>query len=196
MEVVCHPLTPDRWADFETVLGGSGQSGCWCMYWIHTQSATFRAGSAGGAAAPNREAFRARVAAGPPPGLLAYHGAEPVAWARITPRDALPGLARSRFFKSDLPAEGVWSLSCFVVRARWRGRGLTEALTRAALSFAAEAGATALEVYPTEVEPGAARRPASAVYTGLSSTFARLGFEVVQRRAPHRPMMRRALGGL
>lgn len=31
---------------------------------------------------------------------------------------------------------------------------------------------------------------ASSVYLGLASTFERLGFEVVQRRAPHKPMMR------
>lgn len=183
------PLTPALWADFETVLGGSGQSGCWCMYWL-LGSAEFRAGSAGGGAASNRAAFRARVTDGPPPGLLAYDGATPVAWVRVLPRAALPALANSRFFKTDLPTDGIWSLSCFVVRAKWRRRGLTEVLTRAAIDHARAHGATALEAYPTDT---AERRPSSAVYLGLASTFRRLGFHEVQRLAPHKPMLRLAL---
>ncbi|MGF1502479.1 MAG: GNAT family N-acetyltransferase [Paracoccaceae bacterium] len=188
------PLSAARWADFETVLGASGKSGCWCMYWRHATSAAFRAGAEGGAEAANRDAFRARVEEGPPPGLLAYQGGEPVAWARVTPRADLPGLARSRNFRIEGAGEGIWSLSCFVARPRGRGTGLTEALPRAALAFAAEGGATALEVYPTEIDRAAARRPASAIYTGVSSTFLRLGFEVVARRTPDRPLMRRRIG--
>lgn len=180
------PLTPDLWEDFASVLGGSGKSGCWCMYWL-TGSAAFRAGAKGGRAAPNRAAFREVVDAGPPPGLLAYDGAEPVAWLRLLPRARLPGLERSRFFATGLDTAGVWSLSCFVVRARWRRRGLTDVLIRAAIAHARDAGATALEAYPTDSE---ARKPASAVYLGLASTFRRLGFAEVQRHAPEKPMLR------
>lgn len=29
-----HPLTQDRWADFEELFGERGAcGGCWCMYW-------------------------------------------------------------------------------------------------------------------------------------------------------------------
>jgi hypothetical protein len=38
-------------------------------------------------------------------------------------------------------------------------------------------------------------KPSSTVYTGLASTFERLGFEVVQRKAPHKPMMRLEITG-
>lgn len=65
--------------------------------------------------AQNRKHFRALVEAGPPPGLAAYEGETPIAWCRVMPRDRLPGLANSRYFKTDLDIEGVWSLSCFVV---------------------------------------------------------------------------------
>lgn len=184
------PLTPERHGDFETVLGGSGQRGCWCMYWILGGSKAFMAAAKGGAQAPNRAAFRARVAQGPPPGLLAYEGAEPAGWLRVMPRRELPGLANSRFFRTDLPIEGVWSLSCFVVRAPWRGRGLTGILTRGAIEHARRAGATALEAYPTETGD---RLSAAAAYLGVASTFRRLGFEEVQRRAPHKPMLRLSL---
>ena len=35
-----HPLTPDRWDDFETLFGKNGAcAGCWCMWWQMSQSA-------------------------------------------------------------------------------------------------------------------------------------------------------------
>ena len=102
-------------------------------------------------------------------------------------RDRLPGLANSRHFKTDLETAGVWSLPCFVVRRTHRGRGLTAVLTKAAIVFARDQGARILEAYPWETTD---EKDPMVVYTGLASTFARLGFEVVQRKAPHKPMMR------
>jgi hypothetical protein len=33
-EFTCHPLTPERWGDFEQLFEEHGiQNGCWCMYW-------------------------------------------------------------------------------------------------------------------------------------------------------------------
>ena len=116
------PLTQDRFDDFVVVLGKSGIGGCWCMYWTCPTSAAWGEGCKGGGRGSNRRAFRELVEAGPPPGLLAYDDADPVAWCRIMPRVALPGLANSRYFKTDLDIEGVWSLPCFVVRPRHRAR--------------------------------------------------------------------------
>lgn len=185
-----HPLTPGRFADFETVLGKSGVSGCWCMYWILPSAKEFRAGAEGGADAPNRAAFRAIVDAGPPPGLIAYCGGAPVAWARVTPRAALPGLTRSRRFKSPDQGPEIWSISCFRVLAGWRGKGLTGALIGAAIPFARDHGARVLEAYANDPQ---VRKSPEAVYTGLASTFARAGFYEVERRAPDKVLMRRDL---
>ena len=125
------PLTPDRFDDFVAVIGRGGIGGCWCMYWTHPTTATWGEGCKGGGAAPNRRAFLDLVEAGPPPGLLAYDDGDPVAWCRVMPRRALPGLANSRYFKTDLDIDGVWSLACFVVRrspasdSRWCNDGPT-----------------------------------------------------------------------
>ncbi len=181
------PLTPDRFDDFVTVLGKGGVGGCWCMYWSAPTTAVWREGAKGGGTAANRDHFSRQVAAGPPPGLLAYDDGEPVAWCRVMPRHSLPGLVRSRFFSTDLGIDGVWSLPCFVVRRNHRGRGLTEVLIRAAIEFVRGQGGAILEGYPWDTDE---RKDAAAVYTGLASTFQRLGFEVVQRTAPHKPMMR------
>lgn len=157
------------------------------MYWTCPSSAAWAQGCTGGSRAPNRQAFRDLVEVGPPPGLLAYEDDPPVAWCRVMPRTALPGLASSRYFRTDLNIDGVWSLACFVVRPAQRGRGLTAVLITAAIDFVREQGGRIVEGYPWQT---AEEKSDSVVYTGLASTFVRLGFEVVQRRAPHKPMMR------
>ena len=129
-------LTPERWDHLVTVLGRSGMSGCWCMYWALPNQRLWGESAKGGAKARNKAAFRDLVDAGPPPGLLAYEADEPIGWCRVMPRDRLPSLANSRYFKTDLDIEGVWSLPCFVVRPKHRGRGLTAVLTKAAIAFA------------------------------------------------------------
>ncbi len=160
------------------------------MYWIAPSSSAWGEGTGGGSKAQNRKHFQAVVDAGPPPGLIAYEHDTPIAWCRVMPRDRLPGLANSRYFKTDLDIDGVWALSCFVVRKSHRGRGLTTVLTKAAASFVREQGGNAIEVYPWDTTEHKAE---STIYTGVASTFHRLGFEEVQRRAPHNPMMRLSL---
>jgi GNAT superfamily N-acetyltransferase len=189
--VTVEPLTPGRFDDFVAVLGKGGIGGCWCMYWTCPTSEAWSEGAKGGSTAANRGAFRDQVGAGPPPGLLAYDKGEPVAWCRVMPRQALPGLANSRHFKTDLDIDGVWSLPCFVVKRQHRGRGLTEVLVKAAVEFVRVQGGRIVEAYPWDTDE---KKSESVIYLGVASTFERLGFEVVQRRAPHKPMMRLAVG--
>jgi len=189
---IVEPLTPDRFDDLVTVLGVGGIGGCWCMYWTAPTTAAWGEGTKGGRKAPNRKALLDIIEAGPSPGLLAYLDEEPVAWCRVVPRFSLPGLANSRFFKTDLDIDGVWSLPCFVVRRSHRHRGLTTILTKAAIEYARDNGGRILEAYPWDTDE---IKSESTVYTGLASTFERLGFEVVQRKAPHKPMMRLTVNG-
>ena len=177
-----HPLTPERWADFERLFGPRGAcAGCWCMWW-RLPAAEWR--TRRGAA--NRQAFREVVRRGPPPGLLGYAEGEPVGWCALAPRATYPRLARSRILQpvDDRP---VWSVVCFFVARAWRGRGVSLALLEAAKEFAQHHGARALEGYP--VEPGRPQADAF-VFTGLASTFRRAGFTEVARRAPTRPILR------
>ena len=184
------PLTPERWNDLVAVLGRSGIGGCWCMYWVFANQREWGEGAKGGSKGKNRTAFQRLVEAGPPPGLLAYDQELPVGWCRVMPRERLPGLANSRYFKTNLDIEGIWSLSCFVVRPKHRRRGLTTVLTKAAIAFARDNGGRVLEAYPWETQE---EKYPSVIYTGVASTFERLGFEVVQRKATHKPMMRLTL---
>ena len=39
IELDIHPLTPDRWDDFEELFGERGAyGGCWCMWWRITRA--------------------------------------------------------------------------------------------------------------------------------------------------------------
>jgi len=171
------PLTPDLWPALENLFGDRGAcNGCWCMYW--------RIGSAYRKQPPenNKAAFQKVVATGPPPGLIAFDGELAVGWCQLTPRKALPWLDRSWVRLDD---RLVWSISCFYVRIRFRRRGITAALIKAAEEIARGAGAEALEAYPLDrtLSP-------SSTGTGFVSTFKRAGFKVVAQRTPPRPLMR------
>jgi hypothetical protein len=64
------------------------------------------------------------------------------------------------------------------------------ALIAAAVGVAASAGAPALEAYPVDTAmPGHTRN----LFLGVASVFAQCGFQVVARRQPDRPVMRKSL---
>jgi GNAT superfamily N-acetyltransferase len=175
------PLTPDRWSQFETVMGPSGCGGCWCMYWRISRADFARAG------AKNKARYRRIVERGPPPGLVAFVDGEPAGWVQVSPRADLPTLDRSRLLKriDDAP---VWSISCFFVRNRFRGRGLSKALVDAAAEYAKKNGAKIVEAYPWATDE---KKAPITIFTGIFSTFARAGFKTIDARAPHRPIMRK-----
>lgn len=184
-DLIIRPLTKDLWPRFEALFGANGAcAGCWCMWW-RLKRGDFQEGSGAG----NRRAFRRLVDKGPAPGLLAFDGDDAVGWCQLTPRRDLPTLNRSRLLApvDDTP---VWSLSCFYVKKGHRGEGVMAALIEAALHFAKAAGAPALEAYPWDVTE---KKANTTVYTGVARTFARQGFRVVARHAPHRPIMRHSL---
>ncbi|NUO79245.1 GNAT family N-acetyltransferase, partial [candidate division KSB1 bacterium] len=87
-----HPLTQERWGDFEKLFGARGAcGGCWCMLW-RLPRPDFERGKGEG----NRRAMRMLVRSGTAPGLIAYDGEEPVAWCSVGPRADFSGLERSR----------------------------------------------------------------------------------------------------
>jgi ribosomal protein S18 acetylase RimI-like enzyme len=99
----------------------------------------------------------------------------------LGPRTDFGRIVRSRVIPKidDRP---VWSIVCFAVSASARGQGVGRALLDAAVAYARERGADALEAYPVRVEDGEAIHPDSA-FTGTLPMFERAGFEVVADRA-------------
>jgi GNAT superfamily N-acetyltransferase len=184
MDLSTSALTAERWHALEELFGTAGASnGCWCMYWRIGPRYRDR---------PREENKRDRsqlAASAQSPGLLALDGDVPVGWCELAPRADLHWLTRVRHFQAvdDLP---VWSIPCFYVRRSHRGRGVMGALIEAAVASAGAVGAPALEAYPVDTEVAG---HTGNLFPGVASTFARHGFQVVARRKPDRPVMRRAL---
>lgn len=179
MDLVVRPLTPDLWPALEDLFGPRGAvGGCWCMYWRIGNQYRQRPEK------ENKAEFRAIVEHGPPPGLLAFDGDLAVGWCQLTPRDDLPWLDKTWRLKrvDDTP---VWSISCFYIRKGYRKHGVMTALTEAVIDAARRAGVAAVEAYPLDAD-----LTPSASHTGFVSTFERLGFTIVARHVPPRPIMR------
>lgn len=185
--LVVRPLTTERWSDFERLFGErGGYSGCWCMWWRSTRS-EFEKNQGDG----NRRAMKRIVREGPPPGILAYEGDEPVAWCSIAPRETYPSLARSPVLR-PIDDKPVWSIVCFFVAKDHRGRGLSIDVIRGAVEYARSEGATTIEAYPTDPR-GRKLAPVSS-YMGLPALFEAAGFREVARPSAARVIMRMKLG--
>lgn len=183
LDLSFHPVTAQRWDDFEALFGPRGAvGGCWCM-WFRLKRSEFDLQKGEG----NRQAMRRIIDSGQIPGLLAYHEDEPVGWCSVAPREAFPVLDRSPILKrvDDQP---VWSVVCFFVARPYRQQGVSLQLLQAALDYAQENGARIVEGYP--VEPKKGSTPDVFAYTGLASMFLQLGFVEAARRSETRPLMR------
>jgi GNAT superfamily N-acetyltransferase len=179
----CHPLTPERWADFEQLFGERGAcGGCWCMYWLLPHS-EFQSRKGAG----NRQAMKALVDAGKSPGLIGYLDSEPVGWVALAPREEYIRLASSRILK-PIDAVPVWSVTCLFVDKEHRKKGVSVALLRAAVEHVRERGGRVVEGYP--VEPVKDTVPAAFAWTGLASAFLAAGFTEAARGSATRPIMR------
>lgn len=127
-------------------------------------------------------------------GLVAWLDGEPVGWCAVEPRTAYPGLIRVYRVPwigrdEDKADAAVWALTCVFVRAGYRRRGVSRALVEAAVRFAAERGARAIEGYPMVTRPGQ-EVPWGELQVGARSIFAAAGFVEVSRPTQRRAVMR------
>ena len=176
------PVTTERWSDLEQLFGPKGAcAGCWCLWWRVT-AGTYKAMPA----EARRDALEGVVAAGDPPGLLAYREGEPVGWIAIAPREDYPRWAKTNAAKeSDRvlrergldPAKGVWAATCFYVARGARKQGVTVQLLDAGVEYAKKSGAEVVEGFP--LLPRTTSVPAAFAWTGFLSAFLQAGFEEV-----------------
>lgn len=178
-----HPLTRDRWSDFEELFGKRGAcGGCWCMWWRVTRREFEKQQGEG-----NREAMKAIVNSGMVPGILAYSGGKAVAWCSVAPRENYSSLDRSPVLRrfDDTP---VWSIVCFFVAKSHRNQGITRELIRAAVEYVRSQGGNVVEAYPTQPKSG--QLPPFSSYMGLPSMFEKLGFVECARPSKSKAIMR------
>lgn len=188
------PVAERPWKDVEAVFGTRGDpAGCWCQF-FKLSPAEWHDGDR----ETRRDALRAQTVASPPgPGLIASLDDEPVGWCGVEPRPAYPALQRSRLLRGALPDapddEGVWSVTCFVVRNGYRRRGVAAALLDAAVEHARRSGARVLEAYPVDAERKD-RVSAAELYHGPLNLFLAAGFVETARVKDTRAVVRLDLG--
>jgi ribosomal protein S18 acetylase RimI-like enzyme len=175
--VTIRPLTDETWEALAALFREGGDPRwCWCQFW-RLRSKDFSA-----LKVPQlRERLQEQAGSAQAPGLVAFDGERAVGWVSLGPRTDFGRIVRSRVIPKidDRP---VWSIVCFAVSASARGQGVSRALLDAAVAYARERGAVALEAYPVRIEDGEAIHPDSA-FTGTLPMFVRAGFEGVADRA-------------
>lgn len=177
------PLTPDLMDALGTVLRGGWGASCWCMHPRLTDAAMRALPGLGPLNSRRRAAMTKLAARSPAPGLIAFDNGEPVGWIAIAPRSEFQRVDASKATPrvDDL---AVWVIPCITVRKSERGRGIAVALIKAAVAYAGEHGAPAVEAYP---RAGAARAGEDSIYFGTEPIFRRAGFTIVRQPLKNLP---------
>jgi GNAT superfamily N-acetyltransferase len=190
------PANQATWEDIQAVLGERGEAHiCQCQRYKLQPKEAFKHVPV----EERQHRLRVQTECGHPKsrttsGLVAYLDGEPVGWCAVEPRTAYFGLKRN--FKihwegriEDREDDTVWAVTCFVVRAGYRRRGISRALARAAAEFARERGARAVEGYPMLVGPGQ-DITWGELHVGKRSIFDGAGYEMVSHPSKRRVVMR------
>jgi GNAT superfamily N-acetyltransferase len=187
------PANEASWKDLQTVFGTRGQaSRCQCQRYKLRRRESF-------SSFPVEErAHRLRQQtdcghreSGATSGLVAYLDGEPVGWCAVEPRTAYEGLLRNNRVPwagraEDKTDDSVWAVTCLFTRAGFRKRGVSRALARAAVDFARERGARAIEGYPMTTKNVIVEE----LHVGTEGVFADAGFAEVSRPTLRRVVMR------
>ena len=170
------PVTSANTEEFVRFFSAPGApKHCWCMVWRRTaEEAKLQA------PADRKRMMLERIDAGTPVGLLAYRGEEPIGWVSIAPRETHRALGGPPAETGD----AIWSLVCFYVPRRLRGRGLVRELLAGAVDHARANGATIVEAYPVDPDSPSFR------FMGFVPVFAEAGFSDLGMTGTRRHVMR------
>ncbi|MCU1590854.1 MAG: putative GCN5-related N-acetyltransferase [Frankiales bacterium] len=193
--IVVVPANEASWEDLQTVFGRGDPSRCQCQ--------RFKLGRYEWTPTPVEERAaqtRDQTGCGEPEapstsGLVAYLGGEPVGWCAVEPRTAYPVLLSSpspvawKGRSEDKSDDSVWAVTCCITRQGFRHRGVSAALIAAAVGFARERGARALEGYSMITYPGK-EITWGELFVGSRNSYADAGFVEVSHPTPRRAVMR------
>jgi GNAT superfamily N-acetyltransferase len=189
------PANEVSWEDLSAVFGTRGSSSvCFCQrYKLHPGEAFSKFPAEERALRLREQTNVGRPDAGTTSGIVAYVNHEPAGWCAVEPRPAYFGLLR--VYKvpwegrdEDRLDDSVWAVTCVLVRAGFRKRGIAYALARGAVDHARSHGARALEAYPMRTEAGEITW--DEIHVGAQSIFAAAGLEEVSRPGKRRAVMR------
>ncbi|HWD79009.1 MAG TPA: GNAT family N-acetyltransferase [Kribbella sp.] len=192
------PATQASWDDLQAIVGAGGDPArCWCQRFRMLPKESWASEGPEELAARLRDQTACGTPAShPTTGLIAYlrpHASgpgagfgEPVGWCAVAPRADHPRLLRDYRVPwlgrtEDKADPSVWAVTCFVTRIGYRRRGISRFLAQAAVSFAREHGARAIEGYPDLVDGGS---------VGTLATFTEAGFTEVAHPGNRRAVLR------
>ncbi|MCW5877563.1 MAG: GNAT family N-acetyltransferase [Anaerolineales bacterium] len=189
------PANQASWNDLLAVLGPARCHGnpCYCQR-FKIYGRDWRAVSD----QQRAERLRAQTKCGDPAasqtsGLVAWLDGEAVGWCAVEPREAYTELMRRNWIwagrEEDEADERVWAVTCFIIRNGYRRRGLTYALALAAVNFARQRGARALEAYSMITHPGKTITWGE-LHVGSYNIFEEAGFKKVSQPSKRRIIMR------
>ncbi len=194
-EVNTRPANAVPWDHLRAVLGTRGDpSRCQCQrYKMQPKESWASVGAEELAFRLRTQADAGHPSAGRTSGLVAYLEDVPIGWCAVEPRTAYPRLLRNTRVPWDGRAEdktddGVWAVTCVLTRAGYRRRGVSRALVRAAVDFARDRGARAIEGYPM-ITPGPGIL-LTELHVGTRRTFELAGFREVSHPTLRRVVMR------
>lgn len=192
------PANEARWEDLAAIFGTTGYPGrCQCQH-FKLPGPLWRNSTQ----EQRTTMLQAQAACGEPDapgtsGLVAYVDGDPAGWVAVEPRIAYPKLRTTRIpwrdRDEDKDDEGVWAVTCFLVRKGFQGRGLMYLLAKATVGFARGRGARALEGYPMIIQPGN-EITWGELYVGARQVFAEAGFTEVSHPTLRRVVMRVEFG--
>jgi GNAT superfamily N-acetyltransferase len=185
------PANEASWDDISAVFGTTDAGRCQCQRfkvvgWIWRDTTQQE----------RTEGLEAQTACGIPDaadtsGLVAYVDDDPAGWVAVQPRTAYPKLRTSRVVWAgrDEDKDDAGVATCFVIRKAYRGRGLTYPLAQAAVAFARDRGARALEAYPMITQPGR-QITWGELHVGARQVFEDAGLTEITRPTVRRTVMR------
>jgi GNAT superfamily N-acetyltransferase len=187
------PANEASWEDLQAIFGTRGQAfTCQCQRYKLRRREAFRSFLV----EERADRLRGQTDCGHPEadatsGLVAYLDDEPVGWCAVEPRTAYEGLVRNNRVPwtdrdEDKTDDSVWAVTCLLTRAGFRKRGVSRALARAAVGFARDHGARAIEGYPITTKEVIQEE----LHVGTVSVFADAGFAEVSHPTPRRLVMR------
>jgi len=189
--VLVVPACEASWEDLQKVFGRGAAAKCQCQRIKLGDGAWYPMPVEDRAQRLREETDCGHPEADRSSGMLAYLDGEPVGWVAVEPRASYRRLRGSPVpwagRHEDPEDPDVWAITCFAIRPGYRGQGLTRPLARAAVQYAREQGAKAIEGYPLIPGPGQTISWGE-MNVGSLGTFAAAGLRVVSH-----PTMRRAV---
>jgi GNAT superfamily N-acetyltransferase len=187
------PANQASWTDLQTIFGTRGPAArCQCQRFKLRRREYF----AGFPAEERAERLREQAdcdhpESGETSGLVAYLDGTPVGWCAVEPRTAYEGLIRNNRVPwtgrdEDKTDSTVWAVTCLYTRAGFRKRGVSRVLASAAVDFARDRGARAIEGYPITTKQVILEE----LLVGTVPTFVAAGFTEVSRPTLRRVVMR------